>query len=124
MKKRRKTGAEVLALPVVALPQEVFDTLTRMAESRGVDVATFIRVGMMNLQRRAGYYDLGTKLRFGKYADASMEDVIRCDPGYVEWAARTLDSFELSAEALALLGDMGARLRKEAAPVTPKQEIG
>lgn len=105
MKKRTKDkeNAPTSDIHTIVLPKELIDTILQIAEKRKTDMATVVKLAMMNLTRCSGQYDLNTKMRFGKYADATLEGVIRCDPGYVHWAIRTLDNFNLSAEATELL---------------------
>ena len=86
----------------IELPQDIAKRLDTMAESRGVDVSTLVRVSLHNLSRRSSYYDLDTRLGFGKYADENMEMVIRCDPSYISWCLKNLEKMQLSERALAL----------------------
>jgi len=88
---------------VVELPPMIADRLESMAKERGTDISTMVRVSLHNLARRSNYYDLNTKLGFGKYGEEIMEAVIRCDPGYISWCLRELEKFTLSADCLALM---------------------
>lgn len=93
---------------VVTLDPGVADVLKALSDKRGVDVQTLIRVSLRNLAQRTNYYDLGTSLSFGKYRGETMETVIRCDPGYVQWAQKTFEGMELSDACLDLLTEMAA----------------
>lgn len=87
----------------ILVPSELSERLANLAVSRGVDMPTLIRVALHNLAQRSGLRDLTSKLGFGKYANEQIETVIRCDPRYITWCLKTIDSFNLSSEALDLL---------------------
>ena len=119
--KARQTAAKVRAMPatkpqgvLVRLPADTADRLNSLAKQRGVPLGTLIRVALLNLSRQTRYFDLTTKVDFGKYSGELMEAVIRCDPAYIAWAMRTVDRFELSAPCLSLLAQM-ERAQRDAA---------
>lgn len=87
----------------VELPPDLAIALDRIAKVRGTDVPTLIRAGMMNLAQRNRVYELVTRMGFGKYADLTVEEMIRCDPSYARWAVTNLERFELSEKAIILL---------------------
>ena len=41
-------------------------------------------------------YERGDRLRFGKYKDEFIEDVIIEEPEYIQWCVENLDNFLLS----------------------------
>lgn len=105
---RRKREAPLPVEPTeltvsVALPVAIARKLEKLAAQRDTTISELIRVASHNLIRRSSFYDLDTRLGFGKYHDEAMETVIRCDPGYVSWCAKNMEKFELSAKCLALL---------------------
>lgn len=103
----------------IELPLALARSLRRTSQQRGVDLSTFVRVALANLNRRSMLHDLETPFAFGKYRDEATENVIRCDPSYVQWCLRNMERFELSSGALALLERVEATPRngevKEAA---------
>ena len=110
MGRKRKSAPEAAEAPEpveltvsISLPVAVARRLEKLAAQRGTSISELVRVASHNLMRRSSFYDLGTRVGFGKYHEETMETVIRCDPGYVSWCSRNMEKFELSAECLALL---------------------
>ena len=48
-------------------------------------------------------YDLDDKVFFGKYSGKTIKEILDINPGYFCWCIENLDSFALSAEAMAAL---------------------
>ena len=90
----------------VTLPAQLLDHVEEILAGRGIDIDTFVRMGLRNVTRKVPFYGLETPLGFGKYRGETLEAVIRCDPTYVIWALQTLERFEIAEEAIALLDEV------------------
>lgn len=108
-KTRRMPWEPQVGKVTVQLPVAMLETLGAMAKKSGVDISTLVRVSLHNLAKRGSYYDLSTKMLFGKYASETLETVIRCDPGYINWAMKNVDGFEVSEAGLNLLSEIEGR---------------
>jgi predicted DNA-binding protein (UPF0278 family) len=94
---------ETTPLAAVYLPRELVNELEKFASGRGVEVATLVRVALSAVIRNGRYYELDTKMMFGKYTGETMETVIRIDPGYIKWCLGKIEGMCLSLDALRLL---------------------
>jgi hypothetical protein len=50
------------------------------------------------MKRKVTYKTLKTILRFGKYRDKTIEEILELDPSYIEWCTETIDDFVLDKE--------------------------
>ena len=50
----------------------------------------------MSLKQKKHNYGLNDKFPVGKYKDQLIKIIIREDPGYLQWALRNIDWFQLS----------------------------
>ena len=105
-KPKSTTARMEFAKVTVKLPLALHAQLLAQAEERNTDISTLVRMGLYNLSRRPRLYTLASVVGFGKYRDESMESVIRCDPGYIHWAVRVVESFNLDTNCKQLLGGM------------------
>jgi len=91
----------------VELPSKMVDDIHDALKERGIDLGSYIRMGLRNLAGKVSFYKLGDQLQFGKYRGETLETVIRCDPGYASWAAKNMEKFVMEEAALDLLEQMG-----------------
>lgn len=99
---------------------ELPDKLLAMADAkfaeRGSDFTTFVRMALRQFVKMPDVFELGTVMTFGKYAEETIEDIIRLDPSYVVWIENNVAGFLLSPEADELLEAMlpsgGVRVTK------------
>jgi hypothetical protein len=69
----------------VNIPTDVYNTIERLMKDRGSTVHKWIELQLIALSRSTGLIRLKDKMPFGKYNGATVEDVVRCDPKYIEW---------------------------------------
>lgn len=62
---------------------------------------------------RNNIYDLNETFNFGKHSGESVASVIESNPSYIRWCIENVDSFALSATALASAKDDGFYISKE-----------
>lgn len=106
MAARKRAAPQQAAEEPDALSAELVAQLVGAAQAKGVSIETLIRVAMHNISTHAGIYALDTRMGFGKYTTETVEAVIRCDPAYAVWARASVDRFQLSDEADALLNEV------------------
>jgi hypothetical protein len=88
---------------IALVPAGLMDSITLMADQRGVEVADILRLAVANFQNRDRPYGLGVLLGFGPYATEDVETVIRVDPRYIHWCLQTVNGFVLDLHACNLL---------------------
>ena len=87
----------------IEVPKDVAELLKTEASQRGVDIPTFLKVALRNVSPPAKEYDLKDTLLFGKYNGLTLETVIKCDPKYIRWVSKNVDTFGMSDAACDLL---------------------
>lgn len=90
----------------IKLSQALFNELESFAKARGATMETLIRVATSTLIRAQRYYELNTKLTFGKYSGETLETVIRLHPEYINWALQNIENFSISDDAAKLLASI------------------
>lgn len=91
--------------PIYLTPERAEELIT-LSVQRGVTVDALLGVALANIKASRRTLCLGDKMPFGKYLGQPVESVVRCDPRYVEWMARTVESVCLSERAVRLLKEM------------------
>lgn len=92
----------------VSIPRSLFDEVSALLEKRGVAVDVFVRMGLRNVVRKSMFHFFDTPLAFGKYRGETLGDVIKVDPGYILWALKNMDRFEIDDDSAALLNSIVA----------------
>lgn len=90
----------------ITLPYGMIDSMSQFGQTRGLTLDDIVRVSVTGMMRRSKYYDLDTKVHFGKLAGENMEACIRFDPKYVHWCISNIEGMTLSPRANDLLEEM------------------
>jgi hypothetical protein len=90
----------------ILLSEELGSKLLEMARVREAPVEDIIRVALQSLTGSIVLYALDDKIGFGKYAQETVETIIRCDPRYILWAITNTERFRLGRAAMALFEEI------------------
>jgi hypothetical protein len=88
---------------IVDVPFEVAQNFYNTAAERGITPSHFAEVMIRSFTAIKTIYSLTDTIKFGKYAGALVEDLIRADPKYCRWAYGNTDRFDLDDDAYDLL---------------------
>ena len=86
---------------------EVYDRAFKVLAKRGTDFDTYLRLMVMKC-RDNPILELSDAMQFGQFKGETIENIILCEPRYMEWLLRTKDDFALSQEAMDLLSEIMA----------------
>lgn len=96
---------------MVAIPSKLVKDAEAVLALRDVSLETFVRLAVKALIRRQGFFNLDSKLTFGKYEGEIVKDAIKVDPHYFMWMLENHENFYLNEEAqdylATLLNSMG-----------------
>lgn len=90
----------------VDIDRELASKLLDFSIARGLTVQAVIRVATTTMMKANRFYDLDTRIAFGKYVGEPMETIIRLDPEYVRWAMENISGLGLTVACQNLLSDM------------------
>lgn len=90
----------------ISLPKDLVDEVNGMLAPRGTDVQTYLRLQLRAFRRAKNILELADKMPFGKYQGEIIEDVVRADPGYVNWLLVNHDKVQFAPEVTALIEEL------------------
>lgn len=94
---RRKVKEEPTTNLKVGIP--IAHAIIGAAKNKGVTVEVLLSVALKSINNHCNTMLLDSRFRFGKYRGHTLDEIIRCDPSYVDWCLNHVDRFKISEDA-------------------------